>query len=293
MTHAPKATRGQHVTLSLGLLSVPITIFGRTAADYGINRQQFVAVTIEHVDEETGEITTTVEDHPIGYANVDKFVKETTGALVEIPRDKIEKKVATDYGYVFVSDGEVEQLFELSPNTVKIKAFVPRSLWVEGEFLPKKAYSVETTPTKVGTKKVPNKDAELILQLILSTMAEENSVAVVEMTTRGIPKACVLLPDGTLWEVHWDEEVREPRPAAAPIDVPAAYRDQVRALIRGMHKDAVALSDTRTTLIQNYAEEKAQAGDFTKPVEVEVVDAAPSVDLLAMLTASVEAAKAS
>lgn len=277
--HAPVATRGSHITLSFGLLSIPVTLFS-TTTEYRIDKKQFRTVLNNE-----GQY----EDHPVGYENVDKVTGEIVG------RDEIVKKVATEYGFVFVEDSEVERLFDLSPNTAKVKAFQDRSLWESGHYVPKRSFAVEVQPTKTGKKKVPNRDAEKVLQLILEVMAERNAIAVLELTTRGIPKPAVLLSDGTLWEVHWDEEIREERPKPERAEMPEPFYEQVRTLVQSLwHEDPVGLSDTRTTLIQSYADEKARAGDFAKPVEIEpVVEAAGSDDLMAMLMASVEAAKAS
>ena len=68
------------------------------------------------------------------------------------------------------------------------------------------------------------------------------------------------------------------------------------SLIQTMWADeALDFVDERSALIQGFADEKAAAGDFDKPAEIEreeVATPAATPDLMALLAASVETAKA-
>jgi hypothetical protein len=97
-----------------------------------------------------------------------------------------------------------------------------------------------------------------------------------------------------MWVVCSEEEVREDRAPQPEIEIPEAYVETTKMLVELLWNDKpVPVNDTRTVLVQAYADEKAQAGDFSKPVEAEiqtlVVEEAD--DYLAQLQASIEAMK--
>jgi len=289
MTHAPRATRGDKVTLSFGMVSIPITLFGRTV-ESKTQRNQFVTLT----DPETGEI----RDYRVGRQNVAKTDEGelvlVNGQPVVVENSQIESKYATEYGHVYVSEGEIEELLNLEPRSAKIIAFHPMSLWTRGEYVPKKPMSVEVTPVEVGKKKVPNKSALAKFSALLDAMRAMDAFAIVELVSRGIPKPAALLPDGTMWVVCAEEEIREDRAPQPEVEVPSEYTEATKMVVEFLWNDKpVPVNDTRTVLVQSYADEKAQAGDFSKPVETEVetivVDEAD--DYVAQLKASLEAMK--
>lgn len=277
MPKAKPSTRAyEHAQLSLGLINIPVSVFVGTVSSHGISRSMFTTV-------ETEEGT---EDHPVGYATIDKVTEKI------VDRADVHKKVSTEYGYVFVEDDEVEKLLDLEPKSIKIKSFQPQHLFYQGNYVPKSLYYIEASKMTQGRKKVANKTAEQALEMLLTAMRKEGSIAVVEFTTRGTPKPAVLLPNGTLWVVYFTEELREQRPLPN-IDLSPAVVEQARMLIKAQWSEKPTdLEDRVTALIQNYADEKAQAGDFSKPETVEPV-AEPEQsgdDLLALLQASVQQA---
>lgn len=281
MSKAPASTRAyEKATFSFGMVSFPLSVYTGTVSDHGIKRNQFVTIT-----KDDG----TTEDHPIGYGMLDKETNEL------VDRSQIVKKIATEYGHVYVEDHEIEKLFEIEPKTIVVKEFQPQYLFHQGAYVPKSLYYVEVTPTVVGKKKVPNATAEKNFALVLAAMRANNAMAVVEFTTRGVPKPAILMPNGTLWVLYHTDELREQRPLPE-VEVPAevaqaAFEQYIKPLWGEAPLD---LTDKRTELIQAFADEKAQAGDFGKSEEVEVsAPAAPEPgDLMATLLASVEQAKA-
>jgi non-homologous end joining protein Ku len=281
MPKKPASTRAyEHVMFSFGLVNIPLSVFTGTDNSHGVKRSMFTTVT-----KDDG----TTEDHPVGYGNIDKETQE----LVPAGQDVV-KKIATEYGHVHVDEHEVEALFEISPKTIVVKEFQPAHLFYQGHYVPKSLYHVEASKMKVGTKKLDNKTAQNSFATILAAMEAHNAIAVVEFTTRGVPKPAVMLSDGTMWCIYHEEELREHRPLP-DIEVPeqvaqAAFEQYLKPL---WGEEPLDLSDKRTELIQNFADEKAQAGEFDKSTEP-VESAAPQgegMDLMAMLAASVEAAK--
>lgn len=272
----PASSRAyEKVTIQCGLLNVPAEVYSGMASKSGISRKMF-----------TGENA----DHEVGYSLVDKV----TGDVVE--RSNTVKKVDTEYGFVFVEDSEIEQLFNIFPKTVTIKSFHPLSEWEGRELLGETLYFVEPVRTsrKVSGKTVKSVDpsSHMALSLLLKAMQDEGKFALVEWVSRGTPKPAVLLPDGQLWSVYYDEELREQRPVDIADNLPATAVEQARALVQAMTSDEIpVLSDEYSAKIQAFADDKAASGDFTKPVEAEVSAPAQVFDLEAMLKASVDAAK--
>ncbi|NUS02025.1 MAG: hypothetical protein HOV97_05615 [Nonomuraea sp.] len=307
---APSNRAYEHCTLSFGLITLPLSVYTGVVSDHGIKRGMFTSAPVMEsvVDDETGEVVekqkivtitkddgTTeeqpvFEDHPVGYGNIDKV----TGELVP-PGQAVIKKVATEYGHVYVEDHEIESLFSVPPKTITVKEFQPQHLFYQGNYVPRSLYHVQVTPTKIGSRKVPNETAERNLAVILAAMRAHNAMAVVEFTTRGVPKPGVLLPNGTLWLVYHTDELREQKPLP-DIDVPrevadAAFKQYLEPL---WGEEPLDLTDERTNLIQNFADDKAREGDFGKSEEVAApAAAAPDAnDIMALLMSSVEQAKA-
>lgn len=259
-------------------INLPVEVYGGTVSDHGITRHQYVTV---EVDGET-------EDHPVGMKPYDKVTGE------DVERDQIIKKIDTEYGEVFVTDGEIEQLFSLEPDSLTVKTFQPIHLFHQGTYVPKNLYYVAAQKGKKGTKSVPSPANQQALAAFLKALREEGAMAVCELTTRGTPTPCILLPDGTLWTVYHTDALREQRPAPEIEVNPDEVNVLRQMVIQGnFTTEEVDLTDERSALIQDFADKKAEAGDFGRTEETVVPERAPtSGNLLAALTASVEAAKA-
>lgn len=279
MPKASASTRSSgHVTLSFGLLTIPVSLYSGIVADAGVTRHEYLPV-----ENAAGE----VEDHPVGRGLIDKMDGHL---LTTDEKARVTKKIDTEYGPVYVEDNEIEQLFTLEPDTLKIKEFQPQHLFYQGNYVPKNLQFLE--PSK-DTKKRHIPAAVKVLTTLLEGMNEEGVVAIVELTTRGIPKPCVLTADGALWHIYPTDSVREQR-ELPEVEVVAAEVTMMRGLIGALTKTEVAdLSDVRSELIQNFANDKAAAGDFGQVTDTykATAPAAPSFDLAAMLQASIDAAK--
>lgn len=283
MARAAASNRSEKVTLSLGILNVEVALFSTTVSDHGIERKMFV----EPTNPDTGE----VEEHEIGFVPFDKI----TGKPVE--RDKIVKKVATEYGFVFVEDDEIERLFTLEPRSLTVTSTHPMNHWRAGRLTSKRSWVMEAAPKQgSGKKKVPNRAGRISLRAVLDVLEADDMFAMGELVTRGKPKPVAILPSGEVHEIYYAEELREPRPA---VELPAEDLAKAKAFhpaIGAMLDEVFSVevddpTDVRTAMIQQFADEKAKAGDFEKPeaTEVKEVEASDDTDaLLAALNASLE-----
>ena len=273
MTYAPPASRSyDSARITVGMITIPVTVF------------------VETVDTTKASFSRklyTKDGHSVG---VKKYDKETEKDLTD---EDIVKKVETSNGPVYVSDTEIESLMTLTPHAITVKNFYPLST-AGKTFVPKQYRSVEPAKILKGKKKVDDPLAQTFFAVFLEAMRAENVLAYCEYVSRGKPIPVVLLPDGMLWVVHFEEELRQRREVALP-EPAAALVDQTRALIKTLAGgEHVELSDVRSQLIQQFAEEKAAAGDFAEAAEVE--PATPEVstaqDLMALLQASIASAAA-
>lgn len=279
---APSGRASGHVTLSFTIpangveipVQIPVSLYGGTVSDHGVKRTRYV-----HTED---------GDHEVGNQNYDKV----TGDVVAY--SDIVMKVQTDYGPVYVEPDEIEALFSVQPDTVVVKTFQPLHIFHQGHYVPKSLMFVEPTKTGKGAKKAPDANSVKILNSLFEAMRDKGACAIVEVTTRGVPKPAVLLPDGTLWLVYHTEELREQReiPEYEPTENDLAM--MAMAIDAKWTTEILDLNDERSALIQGFADEKAAAGDFDKPETVAKPAASTPAanDLMAMLAASVEAAKA-
>lgn len=299
----PSSRSTGKVTLSFGLVNIPIALYTGVDAGAGVERHDYLPVPVPDPDNPDQQLVRKVtqddgteievpvfEDHLIGRGNTDK----TTGALLTLEeKQRVLNKVSTEYGPVFVEDHEIEKLFTLENNTLKINEFQASHFFHRGEYVPKKLMFVEPDKSGTGSKKGYMPVAVKLLNLLLESMRDEGVVAIGELTTRGKPKPVILDARGQLWEVYNTDALREQR-ELPEVELADAEIQMMRGLIESMTTEEVAdLTDTRSALIQGFAEEKAAAGDFGKPVDDSEVNvpAEPAMDIMSMLSASVEQAK--
>jgi non-homologous end joining protein Ku len=309
---APSTRSSGAVILSFNLVNIPCSLYTGTVSAAGVERHEYLPVPVFETDDK-GQILTdkdgqpiqktrevevdgkmqevpVYEDHPVGRGLVDKV----TGDLIPNgDKDAVQRKVETEYGPVFVEDSEIEELFTLEADTLKILEFEPQHLFYRGGYVPKTVMFLEPQKSGSGAKKAYMPAATKLLTLLLEGMREQGVIAVAELTTRGVPKPCVLTSDGRLWQVYHTNALREQR-ELPEVDLVPAEVEMMKNLIATLTKEEVAdLSDKRSELIQNFADEKAAAGDFAKPVDTytPAAVAEPAQDLMAMLQASVDQAK--
>lgn len=269
MTHAPAPSRPYAtVTLSFGLVSLPIALYSATT-DAGFKRSQF-----------------TPDGHPVGVKPYDK----ETGA--DVDRSSIVKKVDTSQGPVVLTDDEIEQLFDLQPNSLRVLAIQPQA-YVGSHYIPRSLMYVLPAKQVVGRKKVDSPATQTAFALLCKALKERGAMALCELTSRGKPQPAVLLPNGRLWTVCYTENVRE-QPPLPDIEIPPAMLSQASLILDSMwEQEPRELADERTALLLAHAESKAREGRHDEAV---TTDAAAPVasgvdDLMAALMQTVEQKK--
>ena len=321
---APSTRALAEITLNCSILTAPIRLYTGTVAAAGVERHEYISVPkleSEPVTDATGTVlldragepihlqetievetehedgTKTVErkpvfvDHPVGRGPVDK---NTGDLLSETQKANVQRKIETEYGPVYVEDHEIEKLFMLEPNVLTVQQFQPQHLFTQGNYVPRGLMFLEPQKNKTKDKR-PMESSVKILNALLKGMRAEGVLAICELTNRGVPKPCILMPDGRLWLVYHTEATRQQR------EIPDAEVSEAELQMMGMliqqklTTDVADLEDKRSALIQAFAEEKAAAGDFGEAdpdTYVVPEPQEPALDLTALLKASVELAKA-
>lgn len=276
------------VDLSCGLVNIPLSIYNGNDDQYkGFERHLWLPV-------ETGKGKKKVVDfHPVGNLSYDK---ETGKPLTFEEKDQVVSLVDTEYGKVYVDDQEVYKALNLDPNTLMVLSFQPLALLNQGHhYVPKKLMFVEPRKVKHGSKKVAGKNATNALAALLQGMRSKGVFAVCELTTRDLPKPCILLPDGSLIQVWHTNALREQR-EIPEVEVPESTQKALDVLIDSyLETEPADLEDKKSALILGFATEKAENGDFSVPdadttKEPEATDLGDD-DFTAALMKSIEAAK--
>lgn len=256
--HAPAPSKAAaNVTLVAGLLSIPVKFYSATE-DVAVHREQYT---------KTGK--------RVGSA---PCIKDDAGNYTRrIRREDIVKKFATTSGLIELTDDEIERLVVSESGRAEIVSTHPHSLYEAGEYLPNgKVWQVRAET--IGIRP---------LELLLQALREEDVFAVVQWCKGGTPYTGALFPNGQLFGIRYDEEVREelPRPSVEFSSDELQLARQLVSLYR--QEDAQTLTHPAEA-VRAYAESKA-AG------RVVVVQKAPvqsqATDLLAALRSSVNDAR--
>lgn len=273
MPRAPKPTRTYgKAHLSMGMVNFPIDTYNAKVSDHGVSRKQFA--------KDTG--------NPVAYKKVDSVTDKALGT------EDIASKIVTEYGAVEVADHEIETLFSITPDTIKVLEFQPQHLFAMGHYVPKGLLYVAPGKSEVGKKKQVLPGTLEAYSIFMAAMRVRGLMAIVEFTNRGTPKPGILLPNGNLWLLLHTDEIREPLTPdllEVPDEIANAAADQFFA---GQISTTVRdLTDERSALILAFADEKAKAGNFgAAPAPEVAAPAAPAGGLMAALQASIDAARA-
>ncbi len=246
-------------TISFGMVSIPIKLFTATESQDISFRQLHAA-----------------DNSPI------KLVRRCSSDGKDLDADEIVKgyEYAKDH-YVLVDENDLEKLPIPSKHTIELTAFVAAE-----EIDPvyyEKSYHVE--PEEMGRKP---------FALLVKALEEKKLNAVGKIAIRTKERLCSLRPrDGSLMleTLFYADEVKPPEAEAPEMKVSEAEMKVAYALIDLLHEpfDPTKYRDEYRDALKDIIEAKLDGQEYVAPAEPAA--AAPAVDLMAALKASVEAAK--
>lgn len=249
---APKR-KTTSLTLSIGLLNIPVGLYTSTESS-SVSRKQFTA-----------------EGNPVGSKSFDKV----TGEDVERSQISYRYEVEADK-FVELTDAEMQAVLSNQKGLAQISGFRPLSQIVDGRFV----YDT-MMQCRPDTKTAPG--SEKAFALLMQAMQDKGVFAHLEIVLRGKTRIAALLPNGRVYLLHFDDEVRQdlPMPTAEFSDAEMAMASQLID-VHMVEKDDVLINEDAKK-IHEYAVAKA-AGTAEIPVVAETK--AAGGDLMALLEAS-------
>lgn len=246
-------------TISFGMVSIPVKLYTATDSQDVTFRQLHAA-----------------DNAPI------RLVKRCSADGQDLENDEIVKgfEYAKDH-YVLIDDEDIEKLPIPSKHTIELTAFV-KAEEIDPVYY-EKTYYIE--PEEVGRKPYA---------LLVKALQEKNLTAVAKIAIRTKERLCALRsgPGGLVLEtLYYADEIREPESEIPDIKVSEAEMKVAYALIDLLEEpfEPTKYKDEYRDALMEIIEAKLQGQEYVAPAEPAV--AAPAVDLMAALKASVEAAK--
>lgn len=250
---APTRSSGKLV-VGFGLVQIPLSVYTATE-DRGVHRSRFSQA-----------------GNPIGLKNYDK----ETGEEVQFA-DIVTKYIKGDGTAVVLTDDEIAEAAGNANGVADIVAVLSTDLLWNYE----QVDLFQVRPSK--------KDGPTIgkaFRLLMDALALEDKFVLLKFTMRGKTRIAALTPDGNLRVLSYQDELRAllPMPEATPT---AQELELAKTLLEAFTTDiAPQISNDTAARVRAYAEAKAE-GDAPA---VKKTEAAPVSDLMAALTASIEAA---
>jgi non-homologous end joining protein Ku len=259
---APAPQRATNtITLSVGVLAVPLSVYSGTESTR-VARKEFIQVDEAWV--------------PVGRSPV----RKDTGEVID-SADVVRMAQASTGAWATLTDDEIADC--TSPKGLaEVEAFIPvKSMGTS--YLAEDVLQVR--PKRI--KGQPNPAIEKAFAVLLAGMAKRKVCALVKVAMRGPARYALLTSDGDLILVHTADAVRERIPMVT-ISYSKAEVDMVAALIDAIGIDTPTITDDTAEAVQAYVEAKAKGIEApAKPVT-----SAISTDIMATLSASIDAAKA-
>lgn len=246
-------------TISFGMVTIPIKLFTATESQDVSFRQLHAA-----------------DNSPI------KLVRRCSSDGKDLDADEIVKgyEYAKDH-YILVDESDLEKLPVPSKHTIELSSFVEAE-----EIDPvyyEKSYHIE--PEELGRKP---------FALLVKALEEKKLNAVGKIAIRTKERLCSLRPrNGSLMleTLFYPDEVKPPEFEAPEMKISEAEMKVAYALIDLLHEpfDPEKYKDEYREGLMEIIEAKLEGHEYVAPAEPAA--AAPAVDLMAALRASVEAAK--
>lgn len=264
----------------IGLVTIALDKFSSTE-ESATHRSQYVRVT-KNVNG-----TDVTELHPVGMNSYDKV----TG--VNVPKSDIVKCVESADGTIVEVTDEELQAFQSESGECQFLGFVKNDDF-QATYVTEKAYQARPSKPKGPNGKTSKAESPYnkVFMVLMDAMRTEGTVALFKITERGNPRPYALMPDGTLYSLLYDEEVREALPLPL-VDVSAAEAKQGVALVKKFALNTPpVLEDETSQKVAEFVEKKAAAMAKGEAVVLPEATAsatpAPEVDLMALLGASLD-----
>ncbi len=246
-------------TISFGMVTIPVKLFTATDSQDVSFRQLHAA-----------------DNSPI------KLVRRCSSDGKDLDADEIVKgfEYAKDH-YVLVDESDLEKLPIPSKHTIELTAFV-ESEEIDPVYY-EKSYHIE--PEEMGRKP---------FALLVKALEEKKLNAVGKIAIRTKERLCSLRPrNGSLMleTLFFADEVKPPEFETPEVKVSEAEMKVAYALIDLLQEpfDPAKYKDEYRDSLMQIIEAKLEGHEYVAPAEPAA--AAPAVDLMAALRASVEAAK--
>ena len=207
-------------------------------------------------------------------------IRKDTGEVVA--SDQVVRMAEASTGaYVVLTDEEIADC-TMPKGVGEIVTFVP--VKNVGAYLAEDQVQVRPKAEKGKT----NASADKAFALLLTTMKRTKTVALVKVALRGPARYGLLMQDGSFVYVRTADQVREARDLNDSFKFSDAELKLATALVEAVGIDTPVLTDDTAPAVRAFVEAKAKG--VPAPVKAEV--AAIPVDIMAALSASIDAAKA-
>lgn len=265
---APKRASAS-MTLSWGMVAIPVQLFSGTE-DSSFSRSEYVKN----------------DDGTYSKVGRKPIIKETGG---DVDSTQVVKAVEVEDGIVEISDEEVEGLIGATNGTAQIVCFIKQGVLFNGTYILGDLKQIRPAKRKSGKQSVYDPAATQSFALLMAAMRKTASFAILKVVTRNKPQFAALLPNGDLYTLLFDEQVRERLPMPEADIEREAVQMGVELIEIAMRDEPPTLHDDSTRRIIEYAEKKAKGE--AKPVSAPSEDEGNGQDLMAALSAAVTQAK--
>lgn len=126
-----------------------------------------------------------------------------------------------------ITEEELDSIFDKTGHTIKVIS--PFSLTQiepaiqKNIFMLKEVYEIR--PFKADTKKSPTKENALMLASLLKALESNKQALLVKTSIDRITRYAIILPNGDMWTLYYQEEIRE--------DIPFDFGDVEKELLAG------------------------------------------------------------
>lgn len=271
--HAPAPSRASLTfSISFGLLNIPVAGYTATE-DISVKRAQYLS-----------------DGTKVGVA---PCVKNDDGSYGDkVDKIDIVKRYASDHGLVDLADDEIDAVLSVVPGVADLLGVLDYSFLDNGDYVPNgKVWQIRAAKLGSGRQAKANPGGEKAFALLLAALEAEESFALIRFSRAGTVYLGALLPTGRLVGLYHEDEIREERDLPK-VDLSEAEVATARALlVTAKVEEKITVLNDSVAKVAAYANEKALKGGVAAEIAA-APEPTHAADLIGLLTASVEAAKA-